>query len=109
MGKQKEMVTDLPTITVAEQMAKLKLAPDKDKAYRIIMQSNGGVKSEVVTFDEFLRIFCKGMFKDALMNIVSEFDKMSYSKHNLPLSVKITEYQRGLLLGGVLPGSSKVA
>lgn len=51
-----------------------------------------------MNFDEFNKIFCKGMFKDALISITYSFDevdKMSERKDvrgELPLSLKITEF-----------------
>ena len=41
-----------------------------------------------MTFDEFNRIFCKGIFKDALISITNSFNQMKKSEE-LPLALKI--------------------
>jgi hypothetical protein len=45
-----------------------------------------------LTYDDFSKIFCKGIFKNALVNITSEIDSNSTKKEDLPLTVKINEF-----------------
>ena len=47
-----------------------------------------------MTFDEFNRVFCKGIFKEALINVNSNFDHASKSNgpEDISLSVKIGEF-----------------
>jgi hypothetical protein len=48
-----------------------------------------------MNFDEFNRIFCKGMFKEALMDVNQNFSSInakSTSTEDVQLFVKIGEY-----------------
>ena len=84
-------------------MLKKRLASDREKALKILQEYSGNpsIKSkEVVNFDEYNRIFCKGIFKDALVNISSQFDKMK-SSEELSLTIKINEYQRNQMFNGL--------
>lgn len=54
---------------------------------------------EVVNFDEFNRIFCKGIFKDALISITNSFEKLKNDE--VPLAIKVNEYQRNQLFSGL--------
>ena len=69
-----------------------------------------------MTFDEFNRVFCKGIFKEALINVTNTFDKMSAqpaaanrigissgASTDVPIAIKINEYQRGQMLNGLDP------
>ena len=51
-----------------------------------------------MNFDEFNRIFCKGMFKEALMDVNQNFasinTKTAAASDDVQLFVKIGEYQR---------------
>jgi hypothetical protein len=50
-----------------------------------------------MNFDEFNRIFCKGMFKEALMDVNQNFSSLNTkasATEDVQLFVKIGEYQR---------------
>ena len=75
-------------------LIKKKLASDREKAQKILIDYSGNPNmknKEVLSFDEFTKIFCKGIFKDALINVTQSFQKMKQSK-DLPLTLKINEY-----------------
>ena len=90
--------------TVASFMTKKGITPDIEKAKNVIHKAQlGREKRQVVTFDEFNRIFCKGIFKDALINVVESIDKdKQINNESLPLSIKISQYKRGLMIDGLM-------
>lgn len=91
---------ELPLKTVASFLTHKGITPDREKAKTVIYKAQlGRDKRQTVTIDEFNRIFCKGIFKDALVNVVETIDKDK--NENLPISVKISQYQRGLMIGGL--------
>jgi len=48
-----------------------------------------------MTFDDFNRIFCKGIFKEAMINVNQNFEKVERGHNNdVSLTVKIGEFQR---------------
>jgi hypothetical protein len=95
---------ELPINTVAFFMTKKGITPDREKAKNVIYKAQlGRDKRQIVTIDEFNRIFCKGIFKDALVNVVESIDKDKHSENdNLPLSIRISQYQRGLMIDGLM-------
>jgi hypothetical protein len=60
-----------------------------------------------MNFEEFNRIFCKGIFKDALINVNKNFGTTikTSGAQEVSLFVKIGEYQRKQMLNGLEPGS----
>lgn len=70
-----------------------------------------------MSFDEFNKLFCKGMFKQALIETLDQLnkeggkdddenDEMKDAKDNffqeMPLSLKIDGYQRDKMLRGIM-------
>jgi hypothetical protein len=54
-------------------------------------------RKELINFDEFNRVFCKGIFKEALINVNNNFSKANKdlkAQEELPLSLQINEYKR---------------
>ena len=45
------------------------------------------------------------MFKDAMINIAASFDQMTKQRDDLPLALKINEYQRNQMFQGLDPQS----
>jgi Zn finger protein HypA/HybF involved in hydrogenase expression len=69
----------------------------REQALKIIQNQLGLVsRIEKVTFDDFNRIFCKGIFKEAMMNVNENFASLNKSGEQevISLSVKIGEFQR---------------
>lgn len=89
---------------VASFMTQKGITPDIEKAKNVIYKAQlGREKRQLVTFDEFNRIFCKGIFKDALINLVESIDKdKQMNNDSLPLGVKISQYKRGLMIDGLI-------
>lgn len=57
-----------------------------------------------MTFDDFNRIFCKGIFKEAMINVNQNFEKVERGVNNdVSLTVKIGEFQRMQMLSGLDP------
>jgi hypothetical protein len=54
----------------------------------------GQGKKDKISYDEFNKLFCKGIFKDALINMTKTMDKLSKKGSEVTLSVKINEFQR---------------
>lgn len=54
-----------------------------------------------MTYDEFNRIFCKGLFKDALVGVTESINKQASSKEALPFALKVGEYQRSIMFEGL--------
>ena len=100
---------ELPLKTVASFMTKKGITPDREKAKNVIYKAQlGREKRQTVTIDEFNRIFCKGIFKDALVNVVETIDAdEKINNEDLPLSIKINQYQRGLMKDGLMKETSR--
>lgn len=53
------------------------------------------LRLDKLNFDDFSRIFCKGIFKEALINVNKQFDGISKpGTEEVSLFVKIGEFQR---------------
>jgi hypothetical protein len=63
-----------------------------------------------MNFDEFNRVFCKGLFKEALMKVNERFESVTTKqnqKDSTQLFVKIGEYQRQQMMNGLDPKHEK--
>lgn len=63
-----------------------------------------------MNFDEFNRIFCKGMFKEALIDVNQNFSSLNTkasTTDDVQLFVKIGEYQRQQMFTGLEPKSDQ--
>ena len=100
---------ELPIKIVSDFMTKKGITPDREKAKTIINKAQvGREKRQLVTIDEFNRIFCKGIFKDALINVVENIDTNNHTNNEaLPLNLKISQYQRGLMMEGLMKEKSR--
>ena len=100
---------ELPIKTVADFMTKKGITPDRERAKNVIYKAQlGREKRQIVTIDEFNRMFCKGIFKDALVNVVESIDANNADNNDdLPLSIKISQYQRGLMMDGLMKEKSR--
>lgn len=79
----------------------------REQAAKVIFGQLGlATRKDSINFDEFNKIFCKGLFKEALINVTNKFNEMNLNqnaKQELPLSVKINEYQRNQMFSGLDP------
>ena len=65
-----------------------------------IIDKARGSRSPCINYDEFMVIFCRPIFKDALINVALEVDRQKFSKQ-LPLGTKIGSFQRNLMFNGI--------
>lgn len=96
-----------PTQAVCGFMVRKRLASDKEQAAKIVFGQLGlATRKDTINFDEFNRVFCKGIFKEALVTVNTNFAKTSKDgSGDLPLALQINEYKRRQMLGGLDPGS----
>lgn len=59
------------------------------------------IEKQVIKQSEFLRIFLRSCFRGALQNVYDFIEKSTVHLKCLPLSLKVLNYQRQLLLAGV--------
>lgn len=69
-------------------------------------------RPNLICFDEFLKIFCRGMFKQALINTIEKLQRSptpmegelaEAANADMPLAMKIERYQRARFLNGLAP------
>ena len=92
--------THLPILRVADFLVQKNIASDRDRARQVIFK-NQSQRRENVTYDEFNRIFCKGLFKDALVGVTESINKQAANKEELPFALKVGEYQRSIMFEGL--------
>jgi hypothetical protein len=101
---------ELPVNAIIEFLTKQRLVPDHPQAIKLIEDNIGSIKAlpnpGKIAQDEFCKLFCKGMFKMALINTI---DKLQANQNQeMPLSLKIQKYQREKLLVGLNPHDNSV-
>ena len=71
-----EKVTELALTVVLDFLVREAVALDRDKAREIIMKQIGDehVADGKISADSFSKLFCKGMFKRALIKIAETFE-----------------------------------
>ena len=53
-------------------------------------------------FDDFYNIFSKGVFKNALLNMLKNIEFLTKKQTELPLALKLSNYKRGFMIKGLL-------
>lgn len=86
---------------VSEFLVVKKFVSKKHEGKRLISSFASLVDGKFVTSDHFLRIFIKSVFKGALYNIAYGLSHGEFLDDNLSLKVKISEYQRKLVVSGL--------
>jgi len=68
-------VNELPIKIILDFLVKERVAHDRDKAKNVVMQTLGEnlMNDGMISFDEFNKLFCKGMFKQALIKVAKTF------------------------------------
>ena len=115
-------ITDVPLETVYEFLIKKRLVQDRQSATKLVSQQIGG-KTAIpgrMSYEEFNRLFCKGMFKVALVNTINNLQTQTATNpsddeeprtegffEEMPLSLKIERYQRNRILDGLDPKTDK--
>eukprot|EP00742_Colponemidia_sp_Colp-10_P005635 GILJ01006023.1.p1 GENE.GILJ01006023.1~~GILJ01006023.1.p1 ORF type:complete len:648 (-),score=94.29 GILJ01006023.1:136-2079(-) len=69
---------------------------------RSIHSVKKGKDLSMITFDEFHKMFARGIVHDAFLKIGKTIKQKEYGDTRMPVSLKLTAYQRKLLLGGLL-------
>ena len=96
---------ELPILQVADFLVRKRIATDRESAKRIIKgvkSTQEGPKKDLINYDEFKRIFCKSIFRYALILTAQKLKESSHLPDEiLPLAVKVSRYQRGLLRSGL--------
>ena len=74
-------ISELPIKPILSFFVREGLALDRDKAKQALEQEIGELENEsMISFSEFNRIFCKGVFKQSLIRIAETFDKVMANK-----------------------------
>jgi hypothetical protein len=58
-------------------------------------------KSNIVTCEDFNQIFCKNIFKDALIDVTNTIEKANAGASETPLTLKLGKFQRNLIEPGL--------
>ena len=70
-----------------------------DSAEKEIFKIVGKCKS--IDYDDFYKLFCKGIFRIALIDMIDNIQQLNKNFTELPLSLKLGAYRRNLLLSGL--------
>jgi hypothetical protein len=73
--------------------------PDRDVAEKVVTKVLGRVKN--IDFVDFYKLFCRSIFRVALVEMLNAVETMTKSNKDLPLLVKLGAYRRNLLLQGL--------
>jgi hypothetical protein len=93
---------------VSEFLVDHKFASKKHEGRRLVCGFAALVDGKYVTRDHFHRIFIKSVFKGALVNIAHGLSHGEFLEENLSLKVKISEYQRKLVVSGLKVWDNKL-
>lgn len=84
---------------------------DRDKAKSAVESEIGCIEDEdLISYTEFTRIFCRGIFKQALIRGAENFQAQMKSKKDklkdMTLKQKLTMFQRNQIVTGLMnPGT----
>jgi len=56
---------------------------------------------EQMEYAEFYKLFCKGIFRVALQDLLYNIEELSKDREELPLILKLAAYRRNLMLCGL--------
>ena len=94
-------VTEIPIPEVHKWLIKEGIVADKEKAKRAIQQEVGKLRLQsegLMLYEEFTRMFTKGVIKNALHDVAERFNQMMKKKgadvEDLPVGRKIDQYAR---------------
>ena len=99
-GTESDSIFDLPFKTICDFLVRQRVATDRQKARAMILHEVTSLISEdKLSKDEFLQLFCRGMFKGALLRISDNFElslnknkSMKNSKDHIALGNKIDTF-----------------
>ena len=107
-----EKVIQLPIPVILDFLVNEGVCLDRDKARAVIAKQIGEEKLKETYFscDDFNKLFCKGMFKKALIKIAQIFEQQVQSGkicEGLSLARKLDTYKRQTIIEGLDPRSEK--
>lgn len=91
---------EMPTQKVGELLVLKGIASDVDTAKKI-MQKSLQKKEKLTTNEDFNKIFCKCIFKEALINMFESIDNLPDINSDVPLQLKLGTYQRTMMMQGL--------
>ena len=113
---------DLPVNAVIEFLVNKQCVVDRQNAIKLLHNQLGPFdelqRPNLICFDEFLKIFCRGMFKQALIHTIEKLQRSptpmdgapaesqadaAAAEGDMPLAMKIERYQRARFLHGLAP------
>jgi hypothetical protein len=89
----------LPVDTVQKWIVKNQLASDMEQASKVLVKLLG--KVEMIEYEEFYKLFIKGIFRTALLDMLENIDELTKDQAELPLTLKLGAFRRNLLLAGL--------
>jgi len=75
------------------------LSSDQDTALKEIEKVHGKISE--LDYQDFFKIFIKGIFRVALLDMITNIEKLSEKHADLPFALKLSAYRRSLLLQGL--------
>jgi hypothetical protein len=75
------------------------LTSDQDTALKEIEKIHG--KISTLEYSDFFKIFIKGIFRVALLDMITNIEKLSEKHSDLPFALKLSQYRRSMLLTGL--------
>lgn len=91
---------EVPLSVVAELFVNKGIAQDEEFAKKILFK-NIDKRAVMVTFEDFNQIFCKNIFKDALIDVTNNIEKTNQGSTETPLTLKLGRFQRQLIEPGL--------
>jgi len=82
------------------------LTQDLPSAEKEIQNALGNIST--LEYDDFYKVFGRGIFRVALLDMLTNIEQLSKNYEGLPLSLKLGAYRRNLLLSGLLKGESEL-
>jgi len=82
---------EAPLIPVAELFVKKGIAQDEEFAKKILFK-NMDKRSTMVSVEDFNQIFCKNIFKDALIEVTNTIEKTNANASDMPLTLKLGRF-----------------
>eukprot|EP00347_Sterkiella_histriomuscorum_P008784 403343767 len=86
-------------------LVKKGISQDLDGSLKIIQKylgkQIGKTSQKTLTLEDFKRLFCRCFFKDSLIQLSQDIEKIKSLDQSAPLSLKLGLYQRQLMMDGI--------
>lgn len=87
-------------MNVQRFIVKMGFAPDLDMGEKTILRSLGkNVKK--IEYTDFYKMFCKSIFRIALIDMLNNIEQLANHSKNIPLLIKIAAFRRSIILNGL--------